>query len=588
MPLDFDSFGLEVFRKEEAFRGMVQYAAQEGEPITGYYGLPYFNHHYGKVQIILRTKKREDDEGFELTGVDTHARGYAIWNVRLGMPNIERKDADKLERRVTITRADKTGGMAVVSIVNADVLPSFMEDDTVSLQMIGLPELIQYYADEEEYAEDQPKLPDGKSFLLEPGMVFPSGLLKNRNPGDPHFDEDEHLDDICNIRGPVKSLRYGVFELNGEKFDSFIFCTIDTEYGPLEIVHTAQQVDEKERSNIREGAIVSFYGTLSGDAAIDEYAHGIVRDEEHDLALLRYSLSKGDPERLRAVLADNAVYETYYKSLVYHGPDEIISGIKRTQEALKEEGTEFWARLATVVGTEEKGGPLQYGIGKRCLALSYNREDECEAAVFLDVGDDGIISRILISNDSGYQLETDPVPVADSIFDKVDPPESVIEPMIYRAKFQGIIDEDVTVEIIANDCVHGVEYSNNIRQMMDALPDADEGDEEEEYFRNMFGYLFAKTAEMEYTENLPHSSFEPVCSYVPDDAWNGRIQSGLSPELQTRLENAMDLGRQFYKDYSFFAESNPEKPQAELLEQALMTVQILGRRYSRRCFGQEE
>ena len=582
MPLYLESFGLDFLNEnEESFRGMVAQAAEEGEPIVGYYGLPYFNHHYGKVQFILRTKKRDADDGYELTGIDSHARGCAIWEARMGITHLNPDDADKLTRKVTLKKTDGTGGAAVVSIVNADVLPSFMTNDVVRLQMIGLPDLIHYYADEDAYAEDQPKLRNGKSFLLEEGVVFPNGLLKNRNPDDPHYGEDDHLDDVCNVRGPVKSLRYGVFELNGEKFDLFLFCTIETQYGPLEIVHTVDQVDEKERDNLRVGAIVSFYGTISGDAAIDEYAHGIIRDEEHDLALLRYSMYEGDPERLRSVLLEDAVYETYFHSSVYRGADEIIKRIACVQETLKSEESPFHAKMATIIEADE----TEYGIGKRCLVLSYGSENDNEAIVFLDTDDDGNISRMLVTDDHHYRFELDPEFKEESIFDDVSLPESVAEPILIRARLLGVIEESVEDEVILKSSAHEGEHRNNIHRMMEAMPETEDGEQRKRYYENMFGYLFAKAAEAEFAESQEHKSFDLICSYSPADAWEGRCIGNLAPEHQPALEDAMDLGKLFFKDFMFYRMDNQDEPATDILTQALTLVQILGRFYAGICFG---
>lgn len=589
MPLYLESFGLGFLNEnEDSFRGMVGRAAEEGEPIIGYYGLPYFNHHYGKVQFILRTKRRETDDGYELTGIDSHARGFAIWEARMGLTNLNPENADKLMRKVTLKKRDGTGGAAVVSIVNADVLPSFMTNDVVKLQMIGLPDLIHYYADEDAYAEDQPKLRNGKSFLLEEGVVFPNGLLKNRNPDDPHYGEDDHLDDVCNVRGPVKSLRYGVFELNGEKFDLFLFCTIETQYGPLEIVHTVDQIDEKERDNLHVGAIVDFYGTISGDAAIDEYEHGIIRDEEHDLALLRYSMCEGDPERLRSILLKDTVYETYFHSGVYRGADEIIKQIANVQENLKSDESSFHAKLATIIETDETDGPLEYSIGKRCLVLSYGSENDNEAIAFLDTDADGKISRLQVTDDHHYRFKPDPEFEEQSIFDDVSLPESVAEPILARARLLGVIEASVEDAMILKNSAHEEEHRNNIHRMMEAMPETADEEQRKRNYENMFGYLFAKAAEAEFAENQEHKSFDLICSYLPADAWEGRCIGNLGPEHQPALEDAMDLGKLFYKDFVFYHMDNQDEPVTDTLTQALMLVQILGRYYAEICFGKQK
>ena len=141
-----ENFGLDFFtEEEETFTNLMKFVASEGKPITGYYGLPYFNHHFGEVQIILNTEHNDSGEGLSVTGLDTHASGRAVWEVRLSEVNIDRKDKDTLSKRVVVSRMDGSGGMAVVNLVNADVMPSFLEGDTVKMQMIAFPKLIEYF-----------------------------------------------------------------------------------------------------------------------------------------------------------------------------------------------------------------------------------------------------------------------------------------------------------------------------------------------------------------------------------------------------------------------------------------------------------
>ena len=65
------------------------------------------------------------------------------------------------------------------------------------------------------------------------------------------------------------------------------------------------------------------------------------------------------------------------------------------------------------------------------------------------------------------------------------------------------------------------------------------------YMENLFGYLFAKAAEMEYAENHGTASFRHLCNYSPSDCWAGEIHSNLDEKRQEALEAAMELGRQF-------------------------------------------
>ena len=105
---------------DDSYANLVRYVAQEGKCIFGYYGLPYINLHFGDCQMIARVVHNQEKDINELTGMDTHAAGPCIWKAKLSEMDINRKDADMLERRVIVHREDGSGGLAVVNLVNAD------------------------------------------------------------------------------------------------------------------------------------------------------------------------------------------------------------------------------------------------------------------------------------------------------------------------------------------------------------------------------------------------------------------------------------------------------------------------------------
>ena len=79
---------------EDQVRGLWGYIAQKGKAITGYYGYPYLNQHFGDAQLILRTIRNDEEKRIEVVGMDTHSSGNCVWEVYLSDMNITRKDAD--------------------------------------------------------------------------------------------------------------------------------------------------------------------------------------------------------------------------------------------------------------------------------------------------------------------------------------------------------------------------------------------------------------------------------------------------------------------------------------------------------------
>ena len=585
MALYFENFGIgDIMADETAFTNCLALVAKEGIPITGYYGLPYLNHHFGELQMILRIGQGKSGASLEVKGTDTHARGSAIWNCRLEDIDVNQKNRDKLSRRVVVTKQDGSGGMAVVTLVNADVLPSFMEGNSIKMQMIGFPELIQYYADEDAYAEAQPSLRNGMKFTLQDGGVFPTGFMRNRDSEESERESDEHLDDIMNIRGTVKKCRFGSFTVGNISYKTFVFCEIDTEFGPLEIIHTIGQVEEEQRQNMKEGAVVNFYGLLSGDVAIHEYENGIIRDTEHDLAALRYVFCGNDPARIRSILCDDCVYHSGSSGRDYVGPDAII---ERLQYVQKNHVGNTFAHPATIVSIDEGNEDLPYPVGTRCLILAYGEETNYRSIAFIEVDSDGNIVKITTAPEPRYHFMLDEKFKKKTVFEGFELPDSVVEPIILRARFQGIIGEEIEEQMILNDTEEFAAYENNIQGMLDNIPEVFDGNQDK-YLANMFGYLFAKAIEKEYS--IIHgeiSNTDPswllTARYVPADAWAGVIHSTLDPEGHKKLEEAMLLGRQFYKDFKYYQERTNGEEYGDNLHKALTIVQRLGRFYSSKC-----
>ena len=573
-----EKLGMDFFREsEESVRSLISYVISEGKAIVGYYGHPYINCHFKDAQIIARTKRDDEAKRIEFLGMDTHSAGNCVWEVQIGTMDIDRKDKDILERRCAVRRREDHGGIAVVNIVNADVLPSFEEGENLTLQMVAFPEFIEYFKDEDEYAKSCPEEPNGRKFLLSDGTMMPTGLFRNRSPDSEDFEKDERLDDLMLVRGTVKGLRNGRLAFGDEEHNAYIRCFIDTEFGELEILHTWDDVKEEQRDNVCAGAIVNCLVTLSADAAIYEYEDGVVLDEEHDLKILRATFNGSDAERMRFVFAENVTYVSESSNATFDGRSAVIDRLKYVEETLKDK---CFANMATIVSVDDGDERLPYGPGKRCVVLAYGEETNYESIAFADIDEDGRISKMVISTNSRYHFRIDEKPRPKNPLDDVRVPDSVMEPIILRARFHGIIDDDITDEMVLNSLEDAAMYKNNAKCMLEALP----ADDEENAMANMFGYLFAKAIESEYSEkqNVPGQS-RLLVSYSPSDAWNNTISTRLDEKLHKKVEAAMKLGKQFYKDYVFFSERVSETKNDEVLERALVLVQQLGKLYEPRC-----
>lgn len=402
-----ENFGLDFLTKtEDDTAKLISVLAQEGKAILGYYGFPYLNKRYGDAQFIVRTRLDHEKKQPEVTGLDTHSSGRCIWNARLAAAaDVTPKNADVTERRCILARQEDGNGMAIVNIVNADVLPSFLPDDPIALQMIAFPVSIEYFENEGAYADSQEKWRGAKKWLLADGTLFPSGFMFNHDPGRPEEEKNDALDDHMLLRGTVKNLYHGILQFGEKKHNGFIRCMIDTQYGELELVHTYEQVPEKLRGNIKKGSIVSGIFVLSGDAAIYDYQAGFIKDEEHHLRALRYNFVKGEAERMRYILAEDAVYTSQATGKEIHGSDAVIEHFQDVHGA----NAHYFAHMATIVSVDGSSteGALKYHANKRCVVLAANREDNYESIVFIDLNADNRIARIELSTNGRYRFRID-------------------------------------------------------------------------------------------------------------------------------------------------------------------------------------
>lgn len=583
MPNFIENLGLGfIYDEEETTRNFFGHLIQNGKVINGYYGWPNLFNSMGDIDFYVKTKMN-DEGNLEVIGLDTHCCGRNVWELRNTGMDLTPKDSMPTERMFMFKNHSDGSGMLPIHIINADVLPSFLEDDVVSMQMCAFPLDIYYYADEDDYANNQPKSENGKSWLLADGALMPVSFLHNHQVRDENNDIDYSTDDHVLFRGTVKRLEPGIFEMEENKqARAYTRCVIDTQYGELHFAHTIDQVEEEQRDNIKVGAVVFGVCVLSGDVAIKEYDQGIIKDFDNNFKLLRQVIIKGEAERMRSVLCEDAVYISDASNKSYEGISEIVD---RFNYVHKEKNEKVFATPATITSVDNE--ELEYPIGTRCLLISYDAEDDYSAIAFLDVNEEGNIKRIYITTDSRYHFKADEKIHDSSPLDDIELPKSVIEPIYSRAKFHGLIEDDIGLD----ELVHGVDkystWQNNAENMLESLKENPEPDAEKA-FENLFGYLFAKAIEMTVNENK-RETMETilVASYVPEDAFKGEIFSEFDEVNHKKLVSAMELGKQFYKDFKFFTEMSEVDDDIFMdnIMTSLVMVQHIGTLYAKKLFG---
>lgn len=407
MALTLENMGLDFFLEdEERIKGFIGYCMDKGRPLMGYSGNLYLMHHFRDAQICVRVIVDENNKELRFSGLDSHEDSWTYWILRV-IDDITPKGSDILTRRILFCNAADGEGVLPIDLINADVLPSFLPDDVMKLQMIGFPKEINYFADEDEYNESCSEWRGGK-LGLDDGTVFATGFLQNHDPE--NKEQDDEADSFVLLRGMVKQLFLAYLEddMEEKKADpAFIRCIIGTKYGDLEICHTLFQVDEEQRDNIKIGAIVSGVFVLSGDVALDDRSpKGAVFNEESDLRVFRQAMEKGDTCRLKTILTENAEYISEGDNKSYTGYEAIKEKIEAVNACWGNKLRTYMAVLTNENGEDE----LEYKAGKRCVVTSYDEGKTIERILFLDVNENGIVERFVFSNNSKYTFKIDEAP----------------------------------------------------------------------------------------------------------------------------------------------------------------------------------
>lgn len=582
MPDLFESYGLEsLVEDEESYGNLQKYVAMNGKPIKGYYGTPYFYLPAGDTEFWESTKRNEDNN-LEISGFHVHCCSQDIWEMAFTGIDLTPKSWPKTERLLLMNIDSDEGGSIPVDIINADVLPSFLEGDRIDVQVVAPCLDVGYYATEEDYEADAPADRRGKKWMIATGSLLPVGFLSNHLGDAPENDEENTKDRYISFVAKVKGLRRGAFQFNEQSklVPSFIRCIAETQYGEVQFHHTFDQVPEDMRDNIRVGAIITGTCILSADAVLGEYENGIVKDAEHNLQLVRFTLSKGESERLRSVLTDQSVYETDTYGLRFSGPDEIIDRLRFVHENHK---GKYMAYNAEVGEADEPD--MEYQIGTQCLVLVNEDEDEdIESIVFVDTDEDGNISRIKICTDDRYALRVHRPEPRRTLLDDVEleTPDNVTYYIMTRAMLHGFIDVNTEQEQIENNPDREI-HEAHVRRMLDALQE-DKQEDVIQAFKNIIGYLFAKAVETGIVQRIDNGKSKETQKVVYDtyDAIHGVLHTTLDSEEQENLIEDMGFAQQFGKDvFGYMKKTNKTDDDfTNVFIEAAIAAQRIGQLYS--------
>lgn len=390
MPAELASIGLEDFLEDEDLvQGWVGHSIENGRVFEGYTGNFYTSTVYGDVEIYSCIVHNDETDVNEVERFDLQVSGPCVWKVHCSIIDLPSITAYDMTRLVMVNSTENEA-FTVMHLLNTDVLPSFLEDDEIVAQVVAYAVDVHYYKDKEAFEDTIPEIEgskheelNGHRLIPEMGTVFPTGFLSGHVIGEEgieNFEEDNSENDLVIITGIVKRAYVESVKINDEVVSKFIISQVETRFGDLEIIHSYSMISEEESDLIRKGSVVQAAAILSGDVAIDDYHDGFIKNEEHDLAALRYALEKGNASRLGTILADDAVLESTGLENRISGKKDVIEHIDFLHDQAELKGH---TRLASM-------------DGERCIMLTDDDEEHSTFLAKIEVNEEGMISKIIL------------------------------------------------------------------------------------------------------------------------------------------------------------------------------------------------
>ena len=217
--------------------------------------------------------------------------------------------------------------------------------------------------------------------------------------------------------------------------------------------------------------------------------------------------------------------------------------------------------------------------------LAEDDKDNYVSIAFLDMDDEGYITKLTISTNSRYHFKIDDPVKPKSILDDIKIPESIAEPLLTRARYHGFLDYEIADEEVLGRLDNIKTYEHNAQQVLAVFDEYPEIENDDKY-ANLFAYLFAKSIESDYSWRHGNGdNFRLVVSYSSGHALAGEIYTNLNPEIEEKIKIAHDYGKQFFKDLQFFCAIYDECSFEEELLKALVIVQQIGEVYSQVILG---
>ena len=366
-----------LFDKEGSLSGFVGKVLDSARIVSGY-GSFYLYSSIGDPEFEIISNIDEKKQELDLASMETHVCGDCVWEMAVAS-DITDKSAHPLKRNIIFRDADNGEGLVPIGLRYSDVIPSFLPDDVIKMQVVAFAESVELFENEKAYFAACEKDENGN--VVEPGngVIFPSGLVHNHAPSPDGNDEENdrtQTDLYVILRSTIKSVIKGGMsnwwkadDEDEQSFHTFYYVNVDTLYGGLDIIIGANQLEKEQLELLEEGSVIYGVYTLSGDVVLDEFENGALFNEECDLRLIRQGLVKGETERCFSAFSENCVFDFAAENIEITGAKAAFEQFVKYRKS-KERFITALASAAVVFDDES----VDYSNSRRCIAVSYGNE----------------------------------------------------------------------------------------------------------------------------------------------------------------------------------------------------------------------
>ena len=285
------------------------------------YSCRYLHHEYDFAEVAVTAMHRIDFGPYyyddSIMGFNIHKKGDCFWRLFVGPQGKVNVD-ERNPYFFTVMFKDENGdGTLPINIIHADVIPSFLEDDYIVMQVAA-------FALSVEYIEDE-----GSKSMISPDIrsLIPLDITDSDNSP------------LVRIKGSVFKVAKRKVSMVGQEAE-FLDVAVRIPYGVVEMVHTLDMVKPEQRNLIEEGKSYDAVCVLSGDVAVGEYQQGAIRDEKNFSRLMRSCFAESDFSRLCGVLSE--------KCRFFEENENVASGREQVLKYLKEQYSEKTIRTCLI------------------------------------------------------------------------------------------------------------------------------------------------------------------------------------------------------------------------------------------------